>query len=174
MRATLPQLEAQRDIDTLARLISFSEAATIAVTRLQPAAAAGSIAATYARLAPMLATPADGTRRAAADALAAVARTCVPVAAAAAAQPSRRSGDGGDGGGPGGLERAVAALVGVMQPGYHDAWAMALPVVAETITALGAEGAEIAAPLLQPLADMCRCDTSFRRVTHCCITGDAR
>lgn len=158
LQATLPQLDAQRDPDTLARLIAFAEAACVAVARLQPSAAAASLGAAFARLAPMLAAPADGTRRAAADALTAIARTCVAVAASEQAQQPQQSVHRDEQGGPGGLERAVAALVAVLQPSYHDAWPMALPVAAETITALGAEGAETAAPLLQPLADMCRCD----------------
>lgn len=150
MQAVLPQLDAEDNADTAAGLMSCAAAACASIARIQPAACGSSVGAAFLRIAPLLGAPADGTRRAAADALRAVCRSCI-APGAAAQEPPRK------GGAPSGLQRAAVALVSVLQPAYHDAWGIVLPVVADFIRAVGPAQAAVVEPLLAPLADMCRC-----------------
>jgi hypothetical protein len=153
VQATLPQLEAQREADTMSCLIAFTEAACVSLARLQPSACTSTLPVTLHTLVPLLAAPSDGTRRAVADALTTIIRTCISQDMVWAACND----DDKDSATPGGLARAVVALAGVLQPGYNDAWPMALPVVTEMIQALGPDGGALAKHLLLPLADLCRC-----------------
>ena len=150
MQAVLPQLDTQDAADTGASLLAFAAAACASVGRMQPAASGSSVGATFARAAPLLGAPADGTRRAAADTLRDICRSCIATGAAAQEPPHEN-------GAPSGLRRAAAALVAALQPAYHDAWGIVLPVVADFIRAAGPDQAAVVEPLLAPLADMCRC-----------------
>lgn len=156
-------MTAQRDPETVAVLASFVQAACIALSRLDAASVPAVLPAALRTLTPLLSAASDATRRAAADALRATIRACITDdAVAAACIDSER------GGAPTGLARAVVALAAVLQPGYHDAWKMALPVVGDMIRALGRKGGPLVKHLLLPLADLCRCALRLSNVIQHC------
>lgn len=147
MQAALPLLASQREADTQIRLVAFVEAACTALARLHPPSAAQALPYAVDRLQQLLASPSDGVRRAASEALLAVIRGCISPELVRSANVDAK-------GGP--LARSVAALASTLQPSCSAVWHLALPIVGEMLRALGPDGAELAKLLIEPLATLCR------------------
>ena len=169
LQAALPLLASQREADTQIRLVAFVEAACAALARMHPPAAMQALPAAVDRLHQLLASPSDGVRRAASEALLAVIRACVTPELVRSANVDAARGSGA----PGALARAVAALAATLQPSCSAIWHLSLPVVAEMLRALGPDGGELAKLLIAPLAALCRCVLSsfvfHERALPCCL-----
>jgi hypothetical protein len=151
MQETLPQLQPRHDAERSQHLIAFTEAACRALARMDPIRAAQMLPAVFEHLSPLLSSSSDAARRSAADALRGIMSSCITpdvVGSSVTEAVVSRT--------PAPLAKAVAVLADLLQPIYHDAWPVALPVVGDMLLALGPRGAPLAKLLLQPLAALCR------------------
>jgi len=112
------------------------------LTEADPALSAKGLSRAFHALAPVLASPVEGSRYAASECLQRLAEHCVTDEMIEEAVESR-------GGPPTAVQSAVAAVVGALQPSRMDGFTHACAVAGAVMSRLGRPGASLCVPILQ-------------------------